>query len=191
MTTMKYLAAYVAAASAASFTVCQFTQTFHATSDTSCDDYTDGTEVMNVLVDQCTYSISRTAWFKVTSCSTVAVEQEWHAADGSCGTATASLTALAKVNFTAVAVCLEMADTGTSATYKTKIASLAGDTNATLCGATWTFYKASGASDTTCASATAEATASSPSGTGDTAAEAGLGPAAGTGWIKGKCYKFG
>jgi hypothetical protein len=84
-----------------------------------------------------------------------------------------------------------MADTGSVATFRTKIASLAGDTNAELCGATWTFYKESGASDTTCASATAENTPSSPTGTGDTAAEAGLGPSTGTAWIKSKCYKFG
>jgi len=64
-----------------------------------------------------------------------------------------------------------MASNGATATHKTKIASLAGDTNASLCGATWSAYTGVAAADTYCASATAEATASTPPGTGGTAAE--------------------
>jgi len=49
--TIKYLAAFVAAAAADSFTVCQFTQTYHATTDTTCATYNGGTEVLKVLVN--------------------------------------------------------------------------------------------------------------------------------------------
>lgn len=71
---MKFLVALVAAAAADSFTVCQFTQTYHLAADTDCSDYGTGTEVLKVLVNQCTFSNVLSAWFKVTSCTTIAVE---------------------------------------------------------------------------------------------------------------------
>jgi len=40
---MKFLVALVAAANAASYTVCQFTQTFHPVADTVCGEYTAST----------------------------------------------------------------------------------------------------------------------------------------------------
>jgi len=83
-----------------------------------------------------------------------------------------------------------MATDDDSADFKTKIASLAGDTNAVLCGATWKIFSgktSGGIAQTDCAgSDVTEVT--------DAAANAesyGLGPSGGTAWIRDQCYKFG
>jgi hypothetical protein len=89
-----------------------------------------------------------------------------------------------------------MTKTGSVVDQYTKIASLAGDTDATLCGATWKFYQdstlsGSSLAETYCASGTAITAVGATLGDGWTAAEAGLGPNTGTAWIKNQCYKFG
>lgn len=79
---MKFLVAFVAAASAADFTVCSFTQTFHTKTD--CTDAASKTTAMKAVVNECNYHNDKSAWYKVTKCETKGmVKMSWYS-DGAC-----------------------------------------------------------------------------------------------------------
>lgn len=169
---MKFLAAFVASASATAYTVCSYTQTFYPTADSDCSETATATSTTKVLVGVCSYDPSQTAWFKVTACSTVAVEHAWHNSAACSDTAATAQ----KTNFTAINTCVQT-NKASSAVYS-KIASLAGDSAAAVCGATitnWTPHTACTNADTS---------------TATTFINRGM-PAAGGVWIVGACYYMG
>merc|ERR1711959_269005 len=106
---MKYIALLVASANATAYTVCSFSQAFHADTDTDCSGAVAGTDTTKALVGLCTYSTTKTAWFAVTSCTTTTAAQQWHST-AEC--ADSSPDAATLTTFTAVDTCLAGATTG-------------------------------------------------------------------------------
>jgi len=167
---MKFLVAFVASANAAAYVVCSYTQTFYATADTKCTGTASGTEATKVLVNVCSYNAAQTKWFKVTECTKTTIKHQWHS------TAACSDTPVAakKTDITKVGDCFKTNSASTD--IYTKIATLAGDAAAKVCGA-----KIEAFTDNAC-------------GTADTATPTypnrGI-PAAGGVWILNVCYYMG
>jgi len=168
---MKYLAAFVATANAAAYTICSFTQTYYANSDTACAAAAAATSTILALVNVCSYNAEKTRWYKITACTMAKVDWQWHTTAACSDTPAAA----AKTAYTAVNTCVSINHDGSTAA-KSKIATLAGATSKTLCGATITQH-----ADNACANADA---------TVPTFPNRGL-PAAGGVWIVGQCYYFG
>jgi len=167
---MKFLVAFVASANAAAYVVCSYTQTFYATADTTCTGTASGTSATKVLVNVCSYDAAQTKWFKVTECTTKSIKHQWHSSAACSDTPVAAK----KTDIAKVGDCYKTNSASTD--IYTKIATLAGDANAKVCGAKIAAFTNSGC--TTADTAT------------PTYPNRGM-PAAGGVWIKGACYYMG
>lgn len=167
---MKFLAAFVASASAADYIVCSYVQTFYPTADDDCSETASGTSTTKVVVGQCSYDDAQASWFKVTACTTKTVDHEWYTTGACTGTPAAKN----KTKFAEVDKCVKT-DKASASVY-TKIKTLAGDTAAVICGSKITQW-----SNSAC---------DAIDNTAPTFPDRGL-AAAGSIHIQGICYYFG
>merc|ERR1712147_36024 len=170
---MKFFAAILASAAATEYTICSFTQTFYATTDTTCTSTVSATDAVLAIKGICTYSTGQAAWYSISACDTVNVTQNWHSTAACVDTVAADQ----KTELDSAGKCSAVKKTGTTVAAYTKIATLAGSTASTLCGLT--FANHTGISDCTGAADTTTAT---------TVVNAGLGAGV---WIVNRCYYMG
>lgn len=173
---MKYLAAFVASANAAAYTICSFTLKIYGTADSTCAGAAEATSTVLSLVNHCTFCEEKARWYKITVCTLAAapnVKWDWHDSEACTNTAAAGQ----KTSYAAVATCVATNhDGGGSSGRYGAITSLAGSAGAAICGMTVTQH------------------ASNACTGNDTAAPTypvrGF-PAAGGLYIVGRCYYFG
>jgi len=126
---MKFLAAFVASASATSYTICEFTRNYYTDADDDCSgSTTGGTTAVLAFVGVCTYDGAQSAWYKIGSCDLAAVTATWHT-DGSCSDSAADART---TEYTAIDTCISTDKDGSSAVYS-QITALEGNTDAALC----------------------------------------------------------
>merc|ERR1712072_20672 len=79
-----------------------------------------------------TYSPTKTAWYKVTVCTSTTVTTKWHNSGACSDTAATDQTTV----YAAVATCMIGKTTGSSATHYSKITSISGVSDAKVCAFT-------------------------------------------------------
>jgi hypothetical protein len=172
---MKFFAAILASAAATEYTVCSFTQTFYATTDTTCASTVSATDAVLAIKGVCTYSTGASSWYKITNCDTGSITVQYQGTYAAC-TDPLPLDGQT-ITLDKDGSCAAVDPTGIAVTFYTKIATLAGSTTSTLCGLTWANH--TGTSDCTGAADTTTAT---------TVADMGLGSGV---WIVNQCYYMG
>jgi len=140
---MKFTFALLAAAQAAEFSICTYTQKYYASDDDDCSGDAAGDVDLVVLVDVCSYDSSAEAWFKVTSCSATAVSMEWFDSAACSDTPEDDQ----KTEYTAIDTCTATDKASTAMMGSISALSGAAD-GAALCG-----FKAANHSNADCATA--------------------------------------
>lgn len=147
---MKFIAAFLASASATAYVTCDTSIAYYGSTDTTCTSTVSGTDAVKAIVDQCTYSITNTAWFKITDCTLTTAKLQWHTTAACSDTPAAAQ----KTDFTAAATCLVGAKTGTAAGFYSKITAPTSITSAALCAFTIANYSENNACTTAAAYST-------------------------------------